>query len=68
MKAFSVPIDQKQAEGIKNAVERANVNSVVYWQQDFAFKLIKLKDLESSHWDMTEIQAKFNKWSRHIGT
>jgi len=32
MKAFSVPIDQKQAEGIKNAVERANVNSVVYWQ------------------------------------
>jgi len=35
-------------------MDRANVGSVPYWQQDLPFKLIKLNELNYENWNDTD--------------
>ena len=42
-----------QDDVIKTALERANVESIPYWQQDLGFKLIKMNEINFVYWNLT---------------
>jgi hypothetical protein len=45
---------QKVDEDLKNAILNATerVNQVPQYKQDFAYKLVKLRDIDASLWDL----------------
>lgn len=47
-------LDPEHLEVVNRAIERANVASIPYWQQDFPFKLIKLNELNYEHWQLSD--------------
>ena len=52
--ARNVSLTPQHEQVIKNAVERANVDSIPYWSQDLAFKLIKMNQLNWVYWKTTD--------------
>lgn len=60
MKNKNLPISEGHQRQVMQSLERGNVASTHYFQQDLAFKMIKITDLNHECWNLTDtVQAAY---------
>jgi hypothetical protein len=51
---------------IEKALERANVESVPYYKQQFVFKLVKLHEINHANWNQSDTVQEVQKYTAKL--
>lgn len=57
----NIAITKKHEQKVKQACERGNMSSIPYFDQDIAFKMIKITDINHEFWNLSNtVQTAYN--------